>query len=120
MKILFLDDSHARWNLFNNVNPSAAANAHFADSFSRGVELLEKNEYDVAFLDHDLDISHRTGEDVVNYIVENNIPIKRVICHSMNPHGRKNMVTKLKSAGYDAYECPFAWVLSVSESIGEM
>lgn len=118
MKILFLDDSHTRWFIFKDVNPSA--NAHFAPSYGQGIDFLNKYEYDVAFLDHDLDITHQTGEDVARYIVENKIPLKKVICHSMNFAGRQNMVSILRSAGYDAYECPFSWTKTLDESIGEL
>ena len=116
MKILFLDDSHTRWHIFKDLNPSA--NANFAPSYSQGIEMLSKYEYDVAFLDHDLDISHRTGEDVARYIVENKIPFKKIICHSMNEYGRKNMVSILRSAGYDAYEFQFAWSHRIDETVG--
>ena len=50
-------------------------------------------------LDHDLGLG-KTGYDICKYIVENQIPVKFVKIHSMNPVGCGNMRQLLSHYGY--------------------
>jgi hypothetical protein len=45
--------------------------------------------------------------------VNNKIKIDKVLCHSMNPEGRANMVAMLWGNGYNALNMPWAWEYKV-------
>ena len=117
MKILFFDDCPYRWKKFQDLNPTA--NADWASSYGEGVVLLSTTQYDMAYLDHDLNESY-TGKDFVNYIVKNKIPISNLVCHSMNNQGRENMNSTLYSHGYQTINCPFAWTTTVDTILSKM
>jgi hypothetical protein len=108
-KILFLDDCKQRYHsfLFNNNKENVIID--WAKNADEAIELIGKNNYDYAFLDHDLG-EKLTGYDFVLYLVKNKIKINGfVVCHSMNSVGRKNMISTLDRYGYRAYDVPVAW-----------
>ena len=107
MKILFLDDDEFRWKKFKSQNPDV--DATWASNYDIGTKLVQENNYDVAYLDHDLEFYQPTGADFVNYLIVYKIKIGKLICHSMNPVGRANMVAKLYGTGYNAINMPHAW-----------
>ena len=118
MKILFLDDCPYRWKKFKDVNPEA--DADWAPSFDEGVRLIKENNYDMAYLDHDLDFYAPTGKDFVDYIVNHKITISKLVCHSMNYSGRHSMTSALDDNHYHAINCPFAWKSKVEDIVHEM
>jgi hypothetical protein len=110
--ILFLDDSLIRTKRFQQACPSAlcAFTAEGIISILRGV-----GKVDYLFLDHDLGdetfVDSRrpdTGMEVVRWIEENRPDLGVVFVHSLNPYARKEMVARLKDAGYEASEAPFS------------
>lgn len=113
MNILFLDDDEYRWNKFKNENPNV--NATWVSSYNSAVTLLENTDtvYDLVYLDHDLDWNSPTGMDFVNYVVSRKKRMNKVLCHSMNPVGRENMVAKLYGNGYNVLNMPWAWSYKV-------
>lgn len=113
MKILFLDDDNYRFSLFKRENPNV--DVDWAINYETGVNYVRNNNYDVIYLDHDLGWYEPTGKDFVNYMIKNKIPAKLVICHSMNPVGRENMVSMLSSYGYNVINRPFAWTHSTND-----
>ncbi len=72
-----------------------------ARNYKRSIQLLEKYEFDIIFLDHDLG-EEKTGYDIAVWIEEKimtkkwNKKIPIIKCHSANPVGREriNMVAK--------------------------
>ena len=112
MKILFLDDDELRWKKFRAQNPDS--DATLASNYHVATRLVQENKYDVAYLDHDLEFYQPTGADFVNYLIDNKIKIDKLICHSMNPVGRANMVAKLYGTGYNAINMPHAWEYGVN------
>jgi hypothetical protein len=113
MNILFLDDDEFRWKKFRNQNPDV--NATWVSSYDAAVELLKTTDtsFDIAYLDHDLEFYQPTGMEFVKYLVNNKIKIDKVLCHSMNPEGRANMVAMLWGNGYNALNMPWAWEYKV-------
>ena len=113
MNILFLDDDEFRWKKFREENPNV--NATWVSNYDSAVGLLKTidTSFDIAYLDHDLDFYEPTGMDFVKYLVKNKIKVDKVICHSMNPEGRANMVATLYSSGYNALNMPWAWQYKV-------
>jgi hypothetical protein len=113
-KILFLDDSEERINRFK------AKFVHDYISISRtaseAISLLEKNSFDILFLDHDLggkiycpsdEVSgYAVAEYVATKMNKNKLPSKIVI-HSYNPSGAKNMLAILHKNGIQAIYEPF-------------
>lgn len=115
MKILFLDDCPHRWEKFKKLNPNV--DATWAANYDEAVELVGKNNYDIAYLDHDLDFYQPTGLDFVKYLINNNIKIDKLICHSMNPAGRENMTSRLHGNGYSVINMPWAWESELNNAL---
>lgn len=67
-----------------------------------GIKVLEafKDEIEVLILDHDLGDSI-DGTYICNYMLDHKIFPPRIQLVTMNPVGRANMETILKSAGYN-------------------
>lgn len=117
-RVLFVDDSPYRWDyfcqLFKTRNTSGVEFA-WAKNYDQAVEQLESGDWDVVFLDHDLEdpgdwdpqAGWRDGTAVVDWIREHTPHIGFVVCHSMNPVGRNRMVTGLERSGYSARQVPY-------------
>jgi len=107
---MFLDDDSDRHILFTNhfsFGPKMVWNA--ADCITE----LEK-EWDLVFLDHDLNFSafqnpaeENTGSEVVRWVVANKPKVKEFIVHSYNHLQAPKMVDNLIAAGYKASWRPF-------------
>lgn len=121
MKILFLDDSMARWDTFRTKIDGHEVK--WASFYDEGVRLVcEHKDFDMIMLDHDLsdaDYNAPTGYDFVKYMVDNNIKARYVVCHSMNPSGRANMCAYLKNNGYNVCEVHFAWTLTPTSIVSK-
>lgn len=84
-----------------------------AKNYDEAVEILENNEIDVAFLDHDLAIDHytyetipteKTGYDLVKWMRANKkFPKSMCYVHSANPVGADKMCEVL----YKHYKTPY-------------
>lgn len=108
MRILFLDDMEVR-----HTTARAAAEAHGHEMISAytaedAIGWLEREAFDVAFLDHDLADEHysapyaspstggtaHSGRAVARWIAEHGTP-PIVVIHSFNPDGARAMAETL-------------------------
>ena len=119
MRILFLDDQESRFTVFNR----GISNGHivdFAETYDDAVNFALLYDYDVMFLDHDLNENDYQAEGVVQqskngskfamFLVENDIKCPTVVLHSLNEYGRLNMLSILKGRVTDAvFNAPFGW-----------
>jgi len=106
MKILFLDDDLNRHSKFTEA--SNGSEVTFVHGVAQAIEALSNEQFDIAFLDHDLDgrvfveESEGTGTEVAEYIAkmpaETRPRIVIVIVHSMNPYGAQRMMNILRGA----------------------
>lgn len=119
MKILFLDDDLNRHQIFKQNLPGIDIDQAF--SAKDAIEKINKNTYNVVFLDHDLSEHHyrdessnddETGQMVAKYISNNKEKFPNdvvIVLHSLNPVGRAEMKKILKN-----FPCvvdkPFAWM----------
>jgi hypothetical protein len=82
--------------------------SHWVKSADECIEALKSGKYDHVSLDHDLADEHykeggwmphvskeKTGQAVVDWMIENSWWPAEVRVHTMNPVGRKNMLTAL-------------------------
>lgn len=105
MKIFILEDRDRRIKWFKNVF-SSENSLFFADNVKDAKKiLLENPEFDILFLDHDLDQKifvnsneQNTGYQLTKFIVENKISFGFAYIHSMNRYGSGLMYTKLLEA----------------------
>ena len=111
MNILFLDDDLDRTKIFLLNVP----NAHTAETAMECISVLQsKEKWDYVLLDHDLcgkvfvDSGREDcGMEVVRWIVKNKPIIKQVVVHSFNSVASKEMILRLRDAGYDAIPVVF-------------
>ena len=128
MNILFLDDSHSRHDFVckkEHLHKKASICDHgkykifHAYTISEIIELFEQyyqgTYFDFVYLDHDLSITdpRRVGTIVAKYMADNydklSIRIGKIIIHSWNSAGAKNMEAILRGAGYkDILVSPFS------------
>jgi CheY-like chemotaxis protein len=115
MRILFLDDDANRFDLFRQLTIGCVVD--WAKTADEAIELLKANNYDGAFLDHDLDDGayvgkpkEKTGQDVARWIAGNaTLPPSSIIIHSLNQAGAKAMKEILADANIPSALFPFAW-----------
>jgi len=121
MRILFLDDNKHRHNTFRQKAIGCVVDAAF-DAQQAISFLREKKEYEMIFLDHDLDaeiegICHEDIEDgrfVVKQMIEMELHVEMqdvaIVVHSLNGAGAAQMISMLTSAGFtNVHRVPFAW-----------
>lgn len=65
-----------------------------ARTYEECVKLLSENEVDTLSLDHDLG-TKKTGYDICLWLVENEVHPNKILIHSANPVGQKNMIQLL-------------------------
>lgn len=102
--MLFLDDMSSRQKLFKEMVESRKMDSDYVWSYDQAIEALEKNEYDVVFLDHDLAFEHYhgymsnspTGYDVAKWMFENERIPAVVVIHSWNTFGSLNIESVFK------------------------
>lgn len=115
MNILFLDDDASRTAAFLDRIPDAVA----VQTAEQVIAELPTRSWDVVCLDHDLggeffvDSGREdTGAGVARWIAENKPSIGRIIIHSHNPDGAKNMEATLARVGYNVVCIPFATLIN--------
>lgn len=117
MNILILEDSNERQQLFKNLLKSH--NIFITDKISEAIKACEDIQWNIMFLDHDLDqqgwVSSKeenTGYSFVKWLVSTNFQKKSLnYVHSMNPIGANHMVNLLHDYGRDAIWMPFNLLL---------
>jgi len=124
MKILILEDDKARVQRFEEKLKGEDIFVIFTDVVSACISALECSDFDVLFLDHDLDGKvyvpsdgdEPTGWHVAKWLSENpeRQPAK-IFLHSLNHAGRIEMMKQLPNA----IDFPFAWECVSSED-GEL
>ena len=123
MNILFLDDDRYRHEMFvEDVSQHPENKQIFltlAHSYAEFVQVTSViKTWDIIFLDHDLGVEDQmciphvtnrfpTGSDVARYMVENNIKAKKIIIHSYNYEGARNMMGIFKDHGIESTYHPY-------------
>lgn len=106
MKIFILEDMKPRIQWFrDNLNKEGIA-LYFAKDVREAKQILdEHDEFDMAFLDHDLgektyvlSSDPNCGFQVAKYIVEKGTIIHDIVIHSWNEYGVKAMKSLLPKA----------------------
>jgi len=110
MKIFILEDSEERINKF--VAFYKNHELFFAKHISQALITLNQKEFDIIFLDHDLDennlTSYNNGYELCKKMIEFNLQKQAIIyIHSMNPSGANAMLNILKDNGYEALWVPY-------------
>lgn len=116
LKILFLDDDEQRHKRFmmNRIGQDITAVWTFAEA----CDALQKDIFDVAYLDHDLSElaaegrpakEEKTGTDVADFIaaMEEGCRPRMVVIHSFNDYGRRRMKVILEKVGIRCMIQPF-------------
>lgn len=116
MNIFILEDDSIRMGLFREALKDH--NIDHASNVQDGKRLLTANEYDLILLDHDLggeqmvhSSDENTGYQLAKFIRDDNISA-RVITHTYNPAGAKNILAVLPRAAY----IPFAILIDKLET----
>jgi len=115
-RVFVLEDDEYRISWFKSKYPNALITKDVDDA----VTLLSTNEFDVIFLDHDLEAVHyggytgseeRTGRDVARWLAENPkaSPNAAIIVHSLNASGASAMIDKMweTRGNRKLVRCPF-------------
>ena len=116
LRVFLLDDDESRHRWF--ANRFKKDQLDVAVEPSRAIEFLDKNFYDVVFLDHDLLPEHYhaekledklTGYEVAEWLADNprKQPASTIIVHTRNADGAWKMVRRLQEAGRQAEYIPF-------------
>jgi len=110
MNILFLEDNEERIKFFGRVYYHQTL--HVSKYVGFAMKLMRQMEFDVLFLDHDLEENNlsslNNGYEFVKQLVESGLQKRAVIyIHSMNPTGANVMLNMLKNNGYEAQWIPF-------------
>jgi hypothetical protein len=127
MRILFLDDDVERHQRFHRQ--AIGHQLDHAWTAGQAINKLDKGEYDLVYLDHDLDATLNNqmvddiedGRFVVRWIVANadRFPNTHFVCHSMNTPAAQHMFASLYHAGLSAAIYPLAWKESPDKMIGD-
>ena len=123
MKILIIEDAEVRQDRLKKILSSITENIDCTKYAQEGIELLEKNAYDVVFLDHDL-IGAQSGSHLTmewanrpqSFATQKPI----VIIHSMNGEGARKMETHLKGLTSKTERIPFKLIILETVDILEI
>lgn len=121
MKVLILDDSLGRHEMFNAIFKDEGITPKNVYTARQCIEQLSTQVWDFVFLDHDLDMAENnnaeTGMSVVHFVVDtiiarrvrDHLSRSRYVVHSMNDFYGKQMVRTLEyMAPFVRYE-PEIW-----------
>ena len=98
MKILVIDDSQDRMEIFVKCFSSSEHEISYAKCYDESIVALDSNVFNVVFLDHDLG-EDKTGHDIAKHILEKGqTPI--VVIHSMNVPAATNVQKMLIGSAY--------------------
>jgi hypothetical protein len=116
LNIFILEDSPERIEYFKKQfsNHNVIIFSKISESMEEIGYLLRKRNFDIFFLDHDLQ-DHLTrigieknGNTLAKYLVENNLQKQAIFyIHSMNPIGANDICRTLNDAGYEVQWIPF-------------
>lgn len=122
MKYLILEDNERRRERFNHyLDEWNVITLQFCFTADKAIECLQREKYDVIFLDHDLGGENfvessrdDTGAGVARWMATTSYVGREtdVIIHSMNPRGALEMEQTLQAAGFTMVrKQPFAALL---------
>ena len=123
MKILIIEDAEVRQDRLKKILADISEHIDCTKYAQEGTELLEKNAYDVVFLDHDL-IGAKSGSHLTMEWADRQndfatqMPI--VIIHSMNGPGARKMETHLKGMTKKTERVPFKLIILGTADILEI
>lgn len=110
MKVLVVEDNPERIKAFQRALINH--DAFYADTAESASKLIQDNIFELIFLDHDLggleylDSNHpNTGYQVAKKILTNNNNNARIVIHSCNPPGAKNINRLLPNAIVTPFTC---------------
>lgn len=103
MKILIVEDNAVRQQCFKRSLKGCALT--FADTAREAQHALDEEQFDVIFLDHDLENPRETGHDVALHLRETPNSHALVIIHSMNIPATRRV----------AAVCPGSHLLSIRD-----
>ena len=119
-RILFLDDNKNRCSAFHKKHTQREDRSIYLayNYYDAAALFLIYNEWFIISLDYDLgedDImclpgvnnKHKTGSDVAQYMVDNDIKTDIIILHTYNPVGASNMRRILETKYDKIYYVPF-------------
>ena len=116
MATLFLDDNKERIKKIKNSVPYTIT---IVTTTEACISKLEEDEWDLVFLDHDLngevyvDSGRKDcGMEVVRWIIKNQPIIRNIIIHTHNTEAGLLMLKQLQSAKYKANYIPFDNLIS--------
>ena len=96
-RILLIDDDKNRFKWFKDNFDGVV----WADTYKNALSLLNDNNWDFVFFDHDLGDKDGEGIDLAKHAVKNGlIKQARIVVHSMNPVGARN-IANVFERGYD-------------------
>ena len=119
VNILILEDSVERIDTFKRNLSNKNTTLYFTDEVKVAKDLINKIDFDIMFLDHDLDQRDSISSDEVNtgykfakelinyYSAKERLHKPVVYVHSLNPVGSENMMNILKDNLFDAFRRPF-------------
>lgn len=117
MNVLVLEDDESRIKKFMQYIP----NVTITTTAKECIEQLEKSNFDIVFLDHDLggevfvnSSNNDTGMEVVRWLCSHKLSKNTMelyntlfLIHSLNLVAVENMGIKLQECGYSAKRIPF-------------
>lgn len=117
-KIFILEDSNDRIKFFKKVLYNY--DLFIYDNVKDACSFLEKNDdFEYMFLDHDLDgkifvssLQDNTGYQLAKWLANNKKNVKKIIVHSLNIVGSKNIVELLKKY-YNVQYIPYFQLKSI-------
>lgn len=120
MKVLMLDDNSGRIESFHSIVHMKGWEFQYAMDAPTCIELMQKEKYDIIFLDHDLDgrtyvPTHEpnTGSEVARWVASDfcNVSLDTFfVFHTLNEKGAKYMEELIKGKGYACIYYPGVWM----------
>lgn len=119
MNVLFLDDNYGRIREFQQLVTQKNWTVTVVNDAQPCITAMSENEYDIVFLDHDLEgrvyvptYELNTGSEVARWIASDACRMKhdtKIIIHTLNEKGMEYMKALIESKGYECFYFPAIW-----------
>ena len=121
MRILILEDSQERIDVFTDALCFDSHEIIIVETAEDAITYLEKDEFDLLMLDHDLggecyvDTAEKnTGSEVVRWLTNSGYRSSPVIIvHSMNEPAARSMEHALAYDGFEVHRIPFVQMIAM-------